>query len=66
MNQQTSQYRFITGHHLWLCLALALGLAQGTQVATAKECQPETPLPADARLVAPCAEVPEALACVPS
>src|SRR2546426_3640331 len=62
MNQQTSPYRFITGHYLWLCIVVALGLAPGTQAATAKECVRETPLPADVRLIAPGSEVPEAVA----
>ena len=62
MNQQTSPYRFITGHYLWLCIVVALGLALGTQAATAKECRRETPLPADVRLIAPGPEVPEAMA----
>jgi len=50
------------GRHLWLCLALALGLALGTQAALAKECHHETLLPADIRLIAPDPEVPEAVA----
>jgi hypothetical protein len=43
-------------------MTVALGLALGTPAATARECQRETPLPADARLIAPGAEVPEAVA----
>ena len=61
MNRQTSQYRFITGRHLWVVVIVALGLTIGTQ-ATAKECHRETPLPADVRLSTPGPEVPEAVA----
>jgi hypothetical protein len=43
-------------------MAVALGLPLGTQAAAAKECQRETPLPADVRLIAPVSEVPEAVA----
>jgi hypothetical protein len=50
------------GRHLWLCLALALGLALGAQAAMAKECHYETPLPADVRLSALSLKVPEAVA----
>lgn len=53
MNQQTQQHGCTTGRHLWLCIALAFGLALGTQAATARECRQETPLPADVRLIAP-------------
>src|SRR6266851_5010129 len=62
MNQQTSPYRFITGHHLWMVMMVALGLTLGTQAAAARECHRETPLPADVRLSAPGPEVPEAMA----
>ena len=61
MHQHMLQHRFTIGRHLWLCLTLALGLALGTQVVTARECQRETPLPADVCLVAPGPEVPEAI-----
>ena len=62
MSQPMLQYRFTTGRPLWLVIALALGLALGTQAAAAKECHRETPLPADVRLIAPGPEVPEAVA----
>jgi hypothetical protein len=62
MNQQTLQHWFTSGRHLWLCIALALGLALGPQVAAARECHRETPLPADVRLLVPGPEVPEAVA----
>ncbi len=62
MKQQTLQHRFTTGHHLWVVMTIALGLALGSQAAAAKECQRETPLPADVRLIAPGPEVPEAVA----
>lgn len=61
MEQQRHQHRRVNGHHLGLCLVLALGLALGTQAAVARECQRETPLPADVRLIAPGPEVPEAV-----
>jgi hypothetical protein len=44
MNQQRYHHGFMTGRCLRLCLALGLGLALGTQIAAAKECQRETPL----------------------
>ena len=62
MNQQRYHHGFMTGRCLLLCLALGLGLALGTQIAAAKECQRETPLPADVRLIPPGPEVPEAVA----
>ena len=62
MNQLTLPQRFTTGQSLWLIIAVALGLALGSQAATAKECHRETPLPADVRLMAPGPEVPEAVA----
>jgi hypothetical protein len=62
MHQPILQHRLTTRHHLWLCLAVALGLALGIQVATAKECHQETPLPADVRLSAPGPQVPDAVA----
>jgi hypothetical protein len=52
----------MTGHQVWLIIAVTLGLALGTQAAAAKECQRETPLPVDVRLLAPGSEVPEAMA----
>jgi hypothetical protein len=62
MNQLTLRQRFTTGRSLWLMIAVALGLALGSQAATARECYRETPLPADVRLTAPGPEVPEAVA----
>jgi hypothetical protein len=50
MFPQTRQDRCITGSHVWVVMALALGLVLGPQAAAAKECQQETPLPADVRL----------------
>jgi hypothetical protein len=60
----------MTGCHRWLViiwaisigLAVICALALGTQVAAAKECHRETPLPADVQLIAPGPEVPEAVA----
>ena len=53
MNQLTFPQRFTTGRSLWLVIALTIALVLGTQAAAAKECQRETPLPADVRLIAP-------------
>jgi hypothetical protein len=58
MSQPTLRYRFMTGRRLWLAVVLILGLALGSQVAAAKECQRETPLPTDVRLISPTPEVP--------
>jgi hypothetical protein len=55
-------HRCTTGRPLWVAMTVALGLALGTQAATAKECQRETPLPADVRLIASVPQVPEAMA----
>jgi hypothetical protein len=60
MHQQTLP--FTTGRYLRLIFAAILGLALSMQVAAAKECHRETPLPADVRLIAPGPEVPEAVA----
>ncbi len=62
MKQQTLQHGFTTGHHLWVVMTVALGLALGSQAAVARECARETPLPAEVRLIAPGAEVPETVA----
>ena len=59
MNRQTLPHGYTTGHHLWLCLALAMGLALSTHSDAARECQRETPLPAAVRLTVPGPEVPE-------
>jgi hypothetical protein len=60
MHQQTLP--FTTERYLRLIFAAILGLALSMQVAAAKECHRETPLPADVRLIAPGPEVPEAVA----
>ena len=62
MGQQRLQHRWRTGHERWLCLAVVLGVALSAQVAGAKECQRETPLPSDVRLIVPGPEVPEDVA----
>jgi hypothetical protein len=62
MNEPMWQHRCTRGHQVWLIITVMLGLALGTQAAAAKECQRETPLPAEVQLVAPAPEVPEALA----
>jgi len=45
-----------------MAMVLALTLGLSTQVAAARECYRETPLPADVRLIAPSPQVPEAVA----
>jgi len=45
-----------------MIIAFALGVVLGTQAAAAGECQRETPLPADVRLIPPGPEVSEAVA----
>ena len=62
MNLRTLRHTCTPGRHLWLCLALTLGLALGARAAAARECHRETPLPADVRLIAPGPQVPEAVA----
>jgi Beta-lactamase len=62
MSQQRCQHGLTTGRYLWLVMAVAVGLAPGSQAAAAKECHRETPLPSDVRLIAPGSEVPEAAA----
>src|SRR3989442_8947724 len=62
MHGPMPQHRFTTGRHLWVAMTVAPGLALCTQAAMAKECQRETPLPADVRLSAPGPEMPEAVA----
>ena len=51
MHRPILQHGLTTRHHLWLCLAVVLGL--GTQTVVARECHRETPLPAEVRLIAP-------------
>src|SRR5262245_55772466 len=60
MHEPMRQHRCTRGHQVWLIISVSLGLALGTQAAAAKECQRETPLPADVQLIAPTPEVPEA------
>jgi Beta-lactamase len=62
MIQQRCQQGPTTGRYLWLVMAVAVGLALGTQAAAAKDCHRGTPLPADVRLITPGPEVPAALA----
>jgi len=63
MRQHAHQHSFPKGHRVYLAINIvALGLALGSQAAAAKECQRETPLPADVHLIPPSPEVPEALA----
>lgn len=70
MNQPVLQRKFMSGWRRWVVIALALGLVIGValtlalwrQAAVAKECRQETPLPKDVRLIAPGADLPEAVA----
>ncbi|MGH8072303.1 MAG: serine hydrolase [Candidatus Entotheonellia bacterium] len=62
MNRSMSQPEIARGRCLWLIITVALGLALSSQAAAAKECQRETPLPADVHLIAPGMEVPESMA----
>jgi hypothetical protein len=47
---------------LSLIMVLTLGLALGTQAVAAKECQRQTPVPPNVRLITPGPEVPKAMA----
>jgi hypothetical protein len=62
MHRQTGRHGFRTAPFLRLVIALTIGLALSCQAATAKECARETPLPAEVHLIAPGADVPEAVA----
>ena len=62
MKQQTLPQGVTTGHRLWIVMTVAMGLALGCQSAAAKECQRETPLPEDLRLMAPGPQAPEPVA----
>jgi hypothetical protein len=62
MKQPRVRRGFTRGRRLWLCFALALGMALGSQAAAAKGCARETPLSAEVHLIAPGAEVPEDIA----
>lgn len=62
MNGPMQQHSCTISRQVWLIIAVTLGLALGMQVAAAKECHHETPLPADVRLIAPGPEVPAAVA----
>ena len=66
MNQPTLQHRFTTGRYWRLVIAVVstvvAGLALSTQAAAARECARETPMPTEVHLIAPGAEVPEAIA----
>jgi hypothetical protein len=62
MNGSIRQHGCTIGRQVWLIIAVTLGVALGTQAATTKECQRETPLPTDVRLIAPGPQVPEAVA----
>jgi Beta-lactamase len=62
MSHHTVPHKFTAALYAWLCISMALGLALASQAAAAKECQQQTPLPADVRLIAPGLQVPEAVA----
>jgi hypothetical protein len=62
MNGSIRPRRGMTGHPVWLIITVTLGLALGTHASAAKECQRETPVPADVRLLTPSPEVPETIA----
>jgi Beta-lactamase len=62
MNAPRLQHGFTTGRQGWLIIAVAVGVVLSTQVAGAKACHRETPLPADVRLSAPGPEVPGGVA----
>ena len=62
MNGPMQQHSCTISRQVWLIIAVTLGLALGMQVAAAKECHHETPLPADVRIIAPGPEVPAAVA----
>jgi hypothetical protein len=51
MREHTRPNRFLSGRHLWTCVAVTLALALDARAALAKECRRETPLPADIRLM---------------
>jgi hypothetical protein len=52
----------ITRRQVWLIITATLGLALGPQVATAKDWQRETPVPADVHLLTPSPAVPATIA----
>jgi hypothetical protein len=62
MNGPIRQHECTTGRQVWLGIAVAIGLALGSQPVAANECLRETPLPADVRLITPGPEVPKAVA----
>jgi Beta-lactamase len=70
MRQQRGQDALTRERRRWLSIALSLGMgmavaygvAPGSQAAAARECHRETPMPADVRLSAPAPEVPEVIA----
>lgn len=62
MNEPMREHRCTRDHQGWLIITVMLGLVLGTQAAAAKECQRETPLPAEVQLIAPAPEAPEAFA----
>ena len=62
MHRTLRHHGCTTGRSLWVVITVTLGLALGQQATAATECARETPLPADVHLIAPGAEVPEAVA----
>jgi hypothetical protein len=53
MSHYTIPHKPTATPHVWLCISMALGLALASQPTAATECQRQTPLPADVRLIAP-------------
>jgi hypothetical protein len=70
MTQPLPQRKFLSGWRRWMMVACAVGLlivgdlslVLWPQATIARDCRQETPLPKDVRLVAPGADVPEAIA----
>ena len=62
MHRALRHHRYTTGRALWVIITVTLGLALGQQATAATECARATPLPAEVHLIAPGAEVPEAVA----
>jgi hypothetical protein len=62
MHGTLRHHGYTTGCSLWVVITVALGLTLGQQATAAQECARATLLPAEVHLIAPGAEVPEAVA----
>ena len=62
MHRTLRHHGYTTGCSLWVVITVTLGLALGQQATAATECARATLLPAEVHLIAPGAEVPEAVA----